>query len=239
MKLIKTLRWSCGAALVAAAGLLTLSGCADGSGNNTNNSSNNSSSSSGTNCKPGTAGCTVVINCPTGTTFKPFVNASPTDTTFTASSNVNGVCTNGIGICSVTDVNNVTDPTTNLPATISVSLGLLGADAAITVKDNTGSFPAGDVAGFIISFPAAQLITLSLFEPITVTTINNGVDGASGVNTRDVALDLLTLLSDPQAFVGLTVTATTQFNALRIDVGGLANVLSNVDVFTAGVCVAD
>lgn len=221
-----------GPALLACAALF-LAGCADSNGSSNGSSSGSSGSSSGGgSCKPGTSGCTTIVECPTGTIFKPFVNASATDTTFTATAAKNGIC---LG-CSVVNPGNPVDPSTSDPATISIPVGLINGDTSLTVKDTVTTYPAGDKVGFIVSVPGAALLNLAALQPVTVTAINNGVDGTSAGVTRPLALDLLSLLANEGQTVA-TVISAAPFNAVRIDVAGVANVLTNVDVYAAGACV--
>jgi hypothetical protein len=142
----------------------------------------------------------------------------------------------------VENTENVVNPDTNNPATISIPVGLLGGDASITVQDTAASFPAGDEVGFLIQVPGAGLLNLALLQPVVVTAVN--INTAAGTSTdvtsagasRTVALDLLGLLANNGESAAV-VTSTGTFNAVRIDVAGVANVLTNINVYEAGVCV--
>ncbi len=104
------------------------------------------------------------------------------------------------------------------------------------MKDTTTNYPVGDKVGFIVSVPGAAPLNPAVLQPLMVTSINNGTDGTSAGSTRPLALDLLSLLANDGQTVA-TVTSTTPFDAVRIDVAGLANVLTKIDVYAAGACV--
>jgi hypothetical protein len=187
----------------------------------------------------GAGSCPTVINCPAGTAFQPFVNASATDTTFAATVPASGGACVG---CSVSNPTNVVNPATTNPAVITIPLGLVSGDQSLTVQDTVNSFPAGDLVGFVVSVPGASVLNLALLQPVTITAESIAADGTvtdegSAGATRPVALDLLSLLANDGETVA-TVTATGTFNAVNIDVSGVANALTDINVFYAGACVA-
>ena len=226
---------------------LLLGGCADGPGNGTTTSGTSSGASGGVTggvtggltggstggivCPDGSTDCTTPppVQCPAGTTFTqiPFEDAT------VASVDSNGLC---VG-CSVIDAIDVVDTLTNNFAVMTVSVGLINGNNSITVGDTKTTFPAGSVAGFVVSVPKAPVLTLDLLQTINVTTRLNGIDTIdSGGQNAPLKLDILGILGDPSKKFVSAGPSTTPYNAARLTLGGVVSALTQLQVYGAGVC---
>jgi len=210
--------------LVGAAALLT-SGCANGPGDTTG----------GTTGGGTTGGCTtdcvpIPVECPvTGQTFTAFKIADAKVTTVKSS----GIC---IG-CTIDDAIDVIDDVTTNYAIMSISVGALIAGNSITVTDTKTTFPAGAVAGFIVSTPDAPILALDLLQSIKVSTINAGTDtGDSASGNNLLVLDLLGLINNETLHFVSAGTTTKPFNAARLNLGGVVSALTQLHVYGAGIC---
>ena len=198
---------------------LLLGGCADGPGN-----TGGTTGGCTTDCAP------LPVTCPTpGQTFTAF-NLSDAKVTAVKSS---GIC---IG-CDIDDAIDVIDDVTTNYAIMSISVGALIAGNSITVTDTAMTFPAGAVAGFVVSTPDAPVLALDLLQAIKVSTINNGTDtGDSATGNNLLVLDLLGLINN-ESLHFITAGATTKpFNAARLNLGGVVSALTTLHVYGAGIC---
>lgn len=116
-------------------------------------------------------------------------------------------------------------------ADVQVTAGVAGT-ASISVVDATNTYPAGTIAGFVISDEGA-LSQLDLFNTITITTYLNGAqqESRSGQNLLD--LDLLGLIVIAGAEYQPSFLTTLPFNEVRISFSSLVGVLNHVHVFSA------
>ncbi len=146
-----------------------------------------------------------------------------------ATGGIHGLCLLG---CSVSNLSNLTDASQSNFASLSVALGV-AASASVRVTDSV-SFPAGRLAGFLVADPAA-LLSLTLLQNIKVDTLLNGTLQESASVGNLLTLQALGLFSNPkEAFVGFTTSKP--FNAVQLDLGQLAAVLSDINVY--GSCVS-
>ena len=249
-------------ALALAAGLLAslgMAGCADDSngvngggsttGGTTSGNTTSGSTTGNTTSGSTTGSCTgpdscngsTIIGCPSGQTFH----------TFTASAGYVGVAGPTGPLCLVCSVSNpenaVADNISNSPAVLNSSVSLLtDNNVTLDVYNGTASTPnpnppvlaSGTLAGFIVSDPKA-ILNVALLQELTVSTTLTTSSGTtvqdSAGNGKTLALDLLELLGNP-AEVGVTVETTKSFSGLELGLGGVANVLTSIDVVAAGLC---
>ncbi len=207
------------------------SGGATGSTGGGSTGSTGGGTSGGMTCPDGSSDCTTPppVQCPDGKTFTQI----PVGDALVTKVDGNGIC---IG-CSVIDAIDVVDSYTNNFALMTISAGLLNGRNSITVADTKTTFPAGSIAGFVVAVPDAPLLTLDLLQTVNVTTRLNGIDtpDSAGQNAL-LKLDLLGILNDPsKKFVSAGVS-TTPYDAARLTLGGVASVLTQLQVYGAGVC---
>lgn len=144
--------------------------------------------------------------------------------------------------CSVDNAGNIINPSSSDFATISVPVGLLGANAGVTAAPAasgapyTVPFAAGNNAGFIVGKPAGTLVTAELLSQIYVSTLLNGVvqETTSG-GVIPLRVDLL-----GQQLTGAVDTALVSFatsvpyDAIQVSFNsGTVTALSTVQVFQA------
>jgi hypothetical protein len=124
-------------------------------------------------------------------------------------------------------------PTPNF-AVIDLVVGLVGGNAQIRVTEQSGVvYPAGNIPGFTLAVPAADLALAQVLPSITLTTyLDDVATGDTTTFSNVLNLDVIGLLADETPFyVGLV--ATQPFNAVQINVGStLADALTEVRVFT-------
>jgi len=147
-----------------------------------------------------------------------------------ASSTVQGLCLLG---CGVSNLTNVTNSNQTDFAAMSVAVGV-AATVSLRVSNSSGTFPSGRRAGFLVADPSA-LLNLSLLQNVTVDTLLGGTLQESATVGNLLELQALGLFNNPrEGFVGFRTTKP--FDALRLDLGQLANILGSLDVF--GACVS-
>ncbi|WP_439554811.1 putative Ig domain-containing protein [Dyadobacter sp.] len=126
--------------------------------------------------------------------------------------------------CSISDQNNVIDADVNTAATINV-LAAVGAEGSISVKKEGISYQAGTFAGFSVG--NAQLVGLSLFKNITITTYLDGEEQESQNGTG--GLINVGLLTGSRQTVGFVTNE--EFDEIRITVEQTADVTSTTLVY--------
>jgi hypothetical protein len=210
-------------AFLTLAASLMLQGCADGPGNT------NTSSGCTTDCTP------IPVTCPDpNQTFTAFNFDDATYSTVPSSN----IC---VG-CSIDDAVDVIDAVTDNYAIMSLPVGALNGTNSITVTDTQMSFPPNSSPGFIVSVPNATVADVALAQSIVVSTSSGGTaTGDTSTTNNLVVLDLLGLLNS-QTVTGaetlkfVSVPATKSYNAATLTFGGVANVLSTLRVYGAGIC---
>ncbi len=143
--------------------------------------------------------------------------------------------------CTVDNEGNIINANTQDSATVTTTVGLLGATVGVTVTPGptppyTVPFAAGNNAGFIIGKPAGTLLTAEVLSQIQVSTLLNGVVQESTSNgVVPLRLDLLGLQLTGGFDTALVSIATTQpYDAIQLTVNsGTASALSTVQVFQA------
>lgn len=170
-------------------------------------------------------------------------NASGTPYSVTPASNSAAQLTSGLCIgCSVTDPGNVIDNDLTNFANINASLGLLGGTVSLRVATNT-AFAKNTSPGFVVQFPQ-QALAAGALQTVTVRTLlrdsNNNevytgdVADATGSTGGAVKLQLLGLIGGGNStFVGFPITTplSSNYDAVQIDIGGLANVANTLTVY--------
>lgn len=140
------------------------------------------------------------------------------------SSGTSGICL----LCSVTDDGNVINANLEDAARISVPVGV-GGSGFIRVTDTDETYTGTNRVGFVIENPDT-LIDLSLLQIITTLLDGSVMDSDTGGSL--VALSLI-----GGGDRGLVVFETTgDFNQVQINVGALADLLNQTDVYSA--CVS-
>ena len=137
-------------------------------------------------------------------------------------------------LCSIDNEGNVIDNDATNFALFNITAALLSGSGEITVHAPTGvTYPSGNIAGFTLSIPLAQLVSAQVLPSLTVNTFLNGTASESVTFSSVLTADLLGLLgNDAPFFIGLKTTKN--FNAVQIvDNATLANVLQQVRVFNA------
>jgi len=148
----------------------------------------------------------------------------------TATGGVRGVCLLG---CGVNNLANTTNANAGDYATMNVAVGV-AASAYVRITDSTTTYPAGRQTGFLLASPSS-LLSLSLLQNVQVSTLLNGSVQETATVSNLLTLQALGLLANPnEGFVGFTTTKP--FNAVEVDLGQLASVLSSLNVY--GACVS-
>lgn len=138
---------------------------------------------------------------------------------------INQAC---LGAANYNNLQNVIDSDINTFADANTILNALNQQSILVRKTN-GSFPAGYVAGFVLS--RAGLAQLSLLNDLTIATYRNG--NPTGDSRQVGALVSGTLLSGEQKFYATFIT-TQEFDEVRLTVNALsAQVLTNLKVYAA------
>lgn len=176
-----------------------------------------------------TGGSTGGIDCtPTSTTYRPIILPNATVAKATAQTCL---------VCAVTNETNVIDADLTNFATLDTTIGLVDG-ASVTVNDTATTYPAGRRVGFVVADPAGALLTLNLLQNATITTVLNGVDQDSSVNSTTLSVDLLgmSVLGTPSAPYFLSYISNSQFNAVRLSYGSTVGALSTLNAYD--VCVS-
>lgn len=178
---------------------------------------------------------------------KLMTNVSSTDTTFkvTPADNSSAQITSGLCLgCSVSNPGNSIDSDLTNAATLNNIVGLLGASVSLRIANTTTTpYPAGSIAGVVGAFPQSAL-DAGVLQTVTIDTLlrdSNGneqlVESADATNTSggSVKVQLLGLIGGGNNAYASFQT-TKPFDAVQVDLGGLANVLNTFNVYYG--CVA-
>lgn len=129
---------------------------------------------------------------------------------------LNGV----LDTCNITDPAKAIDGDFDTFAVAEYDLGALDpalAGSVTLTTDLPGPVPAGQVAGFIVSFPGG-IVDASLLRNLTVTTSLNGTQQETVTSTGTLDLDVLGLIGGTdKALVGLRNTKAYNSVSLRVD----------------------
>lgn len=171
--------------------------------------------------------CDAPIKDVCGAGFRPFLE--PEAMAFSSPvANLLGIA--GLPLSQVSNAVNMTDTNATNYASMQVTanvLGLLGtAYAGVrTVLPQ----PAGHEVGFLIS-GAPSLVNVSALTGVTVETLNGSAVVESFSNATTLSVSLLAGSSDKGL---LKLTPTKPYDAVRINIGGVASVLSSLRVHAA------
>jgi hypothetical protein len=136
-------------------------------------------------------------------------------------------------ICRIENPGNLIDNNVTNFAVIDTTVAALGGSAQITVSDSGQIYAAGNIPGFTLVVPAAQLALAQVLPSITINTYLDGVLADSASYTTLLNADVLGLLADETPFY-VGVLATKPFNQVQImDAATVANVLPSLRVFNA------
>ncbi|MCB0647883.1 MAG: hypothetical protein KDC49_14540, partial [Saprospiraceae bacterium] len=165
----------------------------------------------------------------TGTDFGPVINTDETGI-------LGGVC----ALCKIENPENIINANVTDFAKIRVVAGVLALGqisvqypAAVGIANDVNNFPTGTFAGFYIR-DNNFLVSLSLFNAITISTYNNGnfVESRTASDLIDLTAILNLLGGAGEYRIGFVTTAP--FDEIKISVAALASVAEqNVDVFYA------
>jgi len=160
----------------------------------------------------------------------PLPTLSLTDANASVATGSGGLCV----FCSISQPQNVLNQDPTNFAVLNTPVGLF-ANESVTVTNNT-KFTAGHTAGFIASQPG-ELLTLALLKQLSVTTLLHGAvqETAGGTQSLPLHLDLLTLLSNPNASF-VSFQTNKDFDGLRLTDSSLLSALEQVNVYQA--CVS-
>ena len=136
--------------------------------------------------------------------------------------------------CTIENAPNIIDGDPTNFALFDLTLGLLGGSAEVTVAAQSGIvFPAGQIAGFTVSVPAAALLNAQVLPSITIRTEFDGTPQETIVYSGVLDADVLGLLADETPFF-LGLETTLPFTGVQIEVGStLADALPQLRVFNA------
>jgi len=139
--------------------------------------------------------------------------------------------------CTVSDAPLAIDNDVTSFASINVNLGLLLGSASLTASA-AADVPlrsAGQRAGFIISRPPGELLSLGLLGGVTVSTLDANGNEIESANANDgLRLTLLgSYVIGQDAFI-LSMPVTQPFRQLKVDLGaGLATAAQSLQVNSA------
>lgn len=167
------------------------------------------------------------ITCNPTARFRPIIVPNATQ----VSGTIGPLCLS----CSVATPQNAIDADPATIASLITQLGINGS-AFISIQDTSTIYPANRRVGYIVADPAGTPLTLNLLQTATVTTVLNSVDQESSAASASLALDLVATPVTGQVPSFLSFLPTKQFNEVRLNYGGVATVLSRLDVL--GVCVS-
>ena len=145
--------------------------------------------------------------------------------------------------CTVVDEANVLTPAIDDLAVVSTALSLLpvGGQSNVGIDVTLNGAQAGTDTnpGFIVSFPDVSTLSLGVAPSIQVSTLTAGVVVDSetynfGILGNTVGIGALGLVDINNAEVFIGVPATTAYDGLRFEIGGVvANALLTVNVYGA------
>ncbi|MES2747767.1 MAG: T9SS type A sorting domain-containing protein [Bacteroidota bacterium] len=140
--------------------------------------------------------------------------------------------------CVVNNANNVLTASISDFANIKITAGVI-AFGSIAVADQLFTYPSGTFAGFTIK-DINNLIETDLLQTLTISTYNNGNPQEVKTGGQLLNLSLLVpILGSGPGFYNVGFKATLPFDEIKISVGSLASVISNVNVYGAFVNTAD
>jgi hypothetical protein len=140
--------------------------------------------------------------------------------------------------CAVTNPGNVLTADVNDYARITVTAGVLAA-GSLAVADQLFTYPPGTFAAFTIK-DLNTLLEADLFQSLTISTYNNGALQEAKTGGQLISLSLLVpILGSGPGFYNVGFKATLPFDEIKIRVGSLASVISNVNVYGAFVNTKD
>jgi hypothetical protein len=149
-----------------------------------------------------------------------------------------GVTGAACAACAVTNPGNVLTADINDYARITVTAGVLAA-GSLAVADQLFTYPSGTFAGFTIK-NLNTLLEADLFQSLTISTYNNGALQEVKTGGQLISLSLLVpILGSGPGFYNVGFKATLPFDEIKIRVGSLASVISNVNVYGAFVNTKD
>jgi hypothetical protein len=138
-----------------------------------------------------------------------------------------------LGGCGIANSSRVIDSSLSNFAAMTLHLGVSATDT-LSVATGTGNYPAGRKVGFLVAQPGS-LLSLSLLGGVAVQTLSAGVVQETATDTSLLQVSALGLLADPnEGFVNFTTAKP--FDAVRIQMGSLASVARELDVY--GACVS-
>ena len=176
-------------------------------------------------CDPGSdvdqTACSFGENAP----YTPLANVDGSNISIDSGSN--GICL----LCGVTTPENVIDDNLDNAARMNTTVGALGGASFLTVTDSAETFEGNRRVGFVVSRPD-NILTLDVVRNAEITLFNGDTEVANSSDTGVLNLDLLGLIGD-NARQLLLVTAPEAFDAIRIDLNGAVNAVSNLDVYSA------
>ncbi|MFN3752447.1 T9SS type A sorting domain-containing protein [Flavobacterium sp.] len=140
--------------------------------------------------------------------------------------------------CVVNDIGNVITASTSDYARITITAGVIET-GSIAVKDQLFTYPPGTFAGFTIK-DLNTILEADLFQSLTILTYNNGMlqETKSGGQLLSLSL-LVPIFGSGPGFYNVGFKATLPFDEIRIRVGSLASVISNINVYGAFVNTKD
>ncbi|WP_273456967.1 hypothetical protein [Nevskia ramosa] len=140
--------------------------------------------------------------------------------------------------CSVQDPGFATDTNLLTLASVNAPVPLLGGTSILSVKDTSTLYPAGRRAGFVIGDPAGALLTLTLLQNVSVSTLRNGVLQTEVGLSSVLNLDLLgTPLIGGRAPIYASLVSTGEFDEVRLNFRNVVGALAQLKV--AQVCVSN
>ena len=152
-----------------------------------------------------------------------------TDADASVATGSSGICV----ACSVQQPQNVLNQDPTNYAIVNSPVGLLSTESLVATNKKT--FTGPHTAGFIASRPG-ELITVALLDSFSVSTLLNGkVQETATGSSLGLHLDLLTLLSNPNASF-VSFPTTQPFNGLGFTDGNLLTVLGQANLYQA--CVS-
>lgn len=129
--------------------------------------------------------------------------------------------------CTITNSEYAVDSITTNFANITILAGL-ASTANFSVANPIDSFPAGTFAGFDVSFDTS-LLRLNLLNGIKIVTYNNGIVADSITSSSLLSVGSSLLSGSARRIIGFITTK--QFDEVKLSVGGLASVLSSINVY--------
>lgn len=149
----------------------------------------------------------------------------------TVASGTNGLCL----LCSVQNPENVVDADLTNAARLNAAVDLVGSVFVSVTNENGDSITAPATVGFAVSSPDT-LLSVDLLSGLEVQLLSDGAVVQSEPASQLLDLDLLGIVNDDEVRLA-TIAAEQAFDEVRLNFGGVADVLSSLDTFAA--CVRD